>query len=152
KQLLGGSRQIKALRERLEEAAEVDTPLVIEGERGTGRAHVARILHALSARKHNRFEQVDPDDHDEPPPVEDHLRRAAGGTLLVKEVAHVGRSQQRKLLHVLLRSGHGAPNVRKEASGEVHDVRVIAATCVDLERAVADELFDAELYEGLGAA
>jgi two-component system nitrogen regulation response regulator GlnG len=30
-------------------------------------------------------------------------------------------------------------------------VRIIAATCVDLSRAVADELFDAELYERLGA-
>jgi two-component system nitrogen regulation response regulator GlnG len=149
KQLLGGSQQIQALRERLEEAAETDRPLVVEGERGTGRAHVARILHALSARKHNRFEQVDPDDHDAPPPVEDHLRRAAGGTLFVKEVAHVGRCQQRRLLSALSAPGGGAIHARKDASSDIHDVRVIAATCVDLERAVTDDLFDAELYRRL---
>jgi two-component system nitrogen regulation response regulator GlnG len=38
---------------------------------------------------------------------------------------------------------------RKEPAGEAHDVRLICATCVDLERAVADELFDPELFDRL---
>jgi two-component system nitrogen regulation response regulator GlnG len=154
-QLLGGSALMKELRERVREAAEVDTPLLLEGERGTGRERVARLLHTIGPRKHHRFVRVDPDElaDDTPPRVDDELAHAAGGTLLVKEVAHVGRGPQKKLLRAIRRHGPRAHSRdQRDASGEICDVRLIAATCVDLERAVKDELFDAELYERLGHA
>ncbi len=144
-QLLGTSAAIVELRDRVREAASLDAPLLIEGERGTGRERVARLLHETSARKAHDFVRVNPDEEDEPAPVDEQLARAAGGTLLVKEIAHVGRGPQRKLLRALRRQPAG-----RTGSGEFCDVRVIAATHVDLERAVADELFDAELFERLG--
>jgi two-component system nitrogen regulation response regulator GlnG len=63
----------------------------------------------------------------------------------VKEIAHVGRGPQRKLLRIIKRTGGGP----RETALHL-DVRIVAATGVDLSRAVADELFDAELYERLG--
>jgi two-component system nitrogen regulation response regulator GlnG len=147
-QLLGTSAQMSELRERVKEAAAVDTPVLIEGERGTGRERVARLLHEIGPRKHHDFVRVDPDEDDEPPRVDDQLQRANGGTLLVKEIAHVGRGPQRKLLRAIKR-GPGRDRDRA-GSNEFCDVRVIGATGVDLSRAVADELFDAELYERLG--
>jgi two-component system nitrogen regulation response regulator GlnG len=146
-QLLGTSPVMSELRERVKEAAAVDSPLLIEGERGTGRERVARLLHEIGPRKHNGFVRVNPDEDDEPPRVDDQLARAVGGTLLVKEIAHVGRGPQRRLLRAIKRHNHG----RGGGSGEFCDVRVLAATGVDLQRAVADDLFDAELYERLGA-
>jgi two-component system nitrogen regulation response regulator GlnG len=148
-QLLGSSLQMAELRERVKEASAVEGPVLIEGERGTGRERVARLLHEIGPRKHHDFVRVDPDEDDEPPRVDDQLQRANGGTLLVKEIAHVGRGPQRKLLRAIKRG----PGRDKERTGstEFCDVRVIAATGVDLSRAVADELFDAELYERLGA-
>jgi two-component system nitrogen regulation response regulator GlnG len=134
------------LRERVSEAAEVDSPLLIEGERGSGRERVARLLHDIGPRKTHHFVRVDPDEDDAPPKVDDQLARANGGTLLVKEVAHVGRGPQRRLLRALKRHAR-----RGDGTGEFLDVRVIASTGVDLSRAVAEELFDAELYERLGA-
>ena len=123
--------------------------MLIEGERGTGRERVARLLHEIGPRKNHDFVRVDPDEDDEPPRVDDQLARANGGTLLVKEIAHVGRGPQRKLLRAIKRG----PGREREKGGtsEFCDVRVIAATGVDLSRAVADELFDPELYERLGA-
>jgi two-component system nitrogen regulation response regulator GlnG len=147
-QLLGSSAQMAELRERVKEVAAVDTPALIEGERGTGRERVARLLHEIGPRKHHDFVRVDPDEDDEPPRVDDQLQRANGGTLLVKEIAHVGRGPQRKLLRAIKR---GPGREQKVSTAEFCDVRVIAATGVDLSRAVADELFDAELYERLGA-
>ena len=97
-QLLGSSARMTELRERVKEAAAIDAPVLIEGERGTGRERVARLLHEIGPRKNNDFVRVDPDDDDEPPRVDDQLQRANGGTLLVKEIAHVGRGPQRKLL------------------------------------------------------
>jgi two-component system nitrogen regulation response regulator GlnG len=154
-QLLGSSASMRELRDRVREAAEVDTPLLIEGERGTGRERVARLLHEIGPRKHHHFVRVAPDDPvgETPPRVEEGLQRATGGTLLVKEIAHVGRGPQKKLLKAIRRHGPrpSAKEVR-EPTIEFCDVRVIVATSVDLERAVKDELFDAELYERLHAA
>src|SRR5262245_18177286 len=151
-QLLGSSAAMVELRERVKDAAAVDSPLLIEGERGTGRGRVARLLHEIGPRKNHDFVRVDPDEDDEPPRVDDELERANGGTLLVKEIAHVGRGPQRKLLRAIKRGpGRERDRERERASTEFCDVRVIAATGVDLSRAVADELFDAELYERLGA-
>jgi two-component system nitrogen regulation response regulator GlnG len=138
---------MRELRERVKDAAGVDQPVLIEGERGTGRERVARLLHEIGPRKNHDFVRVDPDEDDEPPHVDAELVRANGGTLLVKEIAHVGRGSQRRLLRAIKRSG----STRGGGTGEFCDVRVIAATGVDLSRAVADELFDAELYERLGA-
>jgi two-component system nitrogen regulation response regulator GlnG len=145
-QLLGTSAAMKELRERVQDAAHSDAPTLIEGERGTGRERVARLLHEIGPRRHHGFVRVDPDEEDEPPRVDDQLARANGGTLLVKEIAHVGRGPQRKLLRVIKRTSES----RKEVTGSHVDVRIVAATGVDLQRAVADELFDAELYERLG--
>ncbi|MEO6954648.1 MAG: sigma 54-interacting transcriptional regulator [Polyangia bacterium] len=151
--LPGTSALAKQLRDRVHEVAESDAPILIEGERGTGREWVARVLHTLGPRKSARFVRIDPD---ESPSVETSrevdgdLARAHGGTLLVKEVAHVGRGPQKRLVRAIRRGPQ-----RKEPTSDVHDVRldvrVIAATCVDLERAVADELFDAELFDKLRA-
>src|SRR5438067_7269497 len=152
-QLLGSSSPMVELRERVKEAAAEESPVLIEGERGTGRERVARLLHEIGPRKNHDFVRVDPDEDDEPPRVDDQLERANGGTLLVKEIAHVGRGPQRKLLRAIKR-GPGATKDRERDRGgtsEFCDVRIIAATGVDLSRAVADELFDPELYERLGA-
>jgi two-component system nitrogen regulation response regulator GlnG len=131
----------------VKEAASEESPVLIEGERGTGRERVARLLHEIGPRKNHDFVRVDPDEDDEPPRVDDQLVRANGGTLLVKEIAHVGRGPQRKLLRAIKR---GPGRERDKHTSEFCDVRVIAATGVDLQRAVADELFDQELYERLG--
>ncbi|MDB4967618.1 MAG: hypothetical protein JWN44_3307 [Myxococcales bacterium] len=147
-QLLGTSAPMAQLRERVKEAASEESPVLIEGERGTGRERVARLLHEIGPRKNHDFVRVDPDEDDEPPRVDDQLVRANGGTLLVKEIAHVGRGPQRKLLRAIKR---GPGRERDRGTSEFCDVRVIAATGVDLQRAVADELFDQELYERLGA-
>jgi two-component system, NtrC family, nitrogen regulation response regulator GlnG len=152
-QLLGSSAPMVELRERVKEAAAEESPVLIEGERGTGRERVARLLHEIGPRKNHDFVRVDPDEDDEPPRVDDQLVRANGGTLLVKEIAHVGRGPQRKLLRAIKRGpGRERDKAEREKSGtsEYCDVRVIAATGVDLSRAVADELFDPELYERLG--
>ncbi|MCU1279411.1 MAG: C4-dicarboxylate transporter, partial [bacterium] len=74
------------LRERVKEAAADESPVLIEGERGTGRERVARLLHEIGPRKNHDFVRVDPDEDDEPPRVDDQLVRANGGTLLVKEI------------------------------------------------------------------
>jgi two-component system, NtrC family, nitrogen regulation response regulator GlnG len=72
--------------------------------------------------------------------MEEKLRRASGGTLLVKDVAHVGRGPQLQIMRLLQPEGEGVP-----------DVRVLGSTGVDLALAVEAGLLDAEIYHRLGA-
>ena len=148
----GTSALARTLRERIAEVSESDAPILIEGERGSGREMVARLLHSLGPRKGARFVRVDPDEDESQRAVEGELANAHGGTLLVKEVAHVGRGHQRHLARAI-RRGPIRRDSREHGPllNDAHDVRVIAATCVDLERAVADEMFDAELFDRLRA-
>lgn len=98
---------------------------------------VARVLHARSARRQAGFVRVDSEFY-ETGRFQEKLRRAAGGTLLIKEVAQVGRDPQR-ILAPLLRPARDVP-----------DVRLLASTGVDLGLAVEAGRFDAELYRRLG--
>jgi DNA-binding NtrC family response regulator len=65
-QLLGTSGVMKELRAQVQDAAQKDSPLLIEGERGTGRERVARLLHEIGPRRNHDFVRVDPDEEDEP--------------------------------------------------------------------------------------
>jgi two-component system nitrogen regulation response regulator GlnG len=134
--LIGESKAMAVVREQAAAAVDADSPVLLEGERGTGRECVARALHAVSARRSRGFVRLWPEGRSE---VERDLERAAGGTLLVKDIARVGRGSQRKLARVL----------RGRRSS---DVRLVAATHIDLPRAVADGLFDAELLDRLDGA
>lgn len=136
--LLGDSPAARKLRNQVEGASTEDCPVLLEGERGTGREVVARVLHARSARSRGGFVRIDSAFH-ETDRLAEKLRRADGGTLLIKEVAHVGRDPQRVL----------TPLLQRRAQGEL-DVRVLASTGVDLGLAVEAGRFDADLYQRLG--
>src|SRR5580658_2220757 len=151
--LLGDSPAAKRLREQVEGASSVDCPVLLEGERGTGRELVARVLHAHSNRRSAGFVRIDSEFY-EKHQVEEKLHRADGGTLLIKEVAHVGRDPQRYLVQLLKlqkgpEEGPGPGPESGPAGGP--NVRVLASTGVDLGLAVAAGLFDPEIYQRLGA-
>ena len=138
-----------------------DTPVLIQGETGTGKEVFARELHANSARASKVFVKLNcaalPSEL-----VESELfgyergaftgafqRRAGmfemanGGTLLLDEIGDMDVRLQAKLLQVLQDSEFhriGGKEVIKV------DVRVLAATHRDLENAILDRSFREDLY------
>jgi two-component system nitrogen regulation response regulator GlnG len=134
--LLGDSPATAKVRAQVEEAVEADVPVLVEGERGTGRERVARVLHDAGPRRGHRFVRLAADDTKSD--VDHNCDKAAGGTLLVKEIARLARPSQRRLARAL----------RARADGE--SVRLVGATVFDLSRVAADDLFDAELFRQLG--
>lgn len=153
---VGTSRLMQTLRDQMRRIAGHDTWVLIMGEAGSGKRTCARYLHQYSARRDGPFVEVAAGSiagtgaarelfgHEEGGRVVyGRLERANIGTLFIDEVADLDMPAQVRLLSALnSRSFHrvgGAEPV------EV-DVRVLAATRVDLEQEVREGRFREDLY------
>lgn len=159
--LLGESKIMKDLFFRLERIADTETSVLITGESGAGKEITARALHEYSRRKDAPFVAINcsalPDNLLESELFghvkgaftdawQDRLglvRQADGGTLFLDEIGDIPLSLQPKLLRVLeertLRPVGGNEEITV-------DVRVIAATNIDIDQAVAEGLFREDLF------
>jgi two-component system, NtrC family, nitrogen regulation response regulator GlnG len=157
--LVGESSAMRNAIEAAEEAAQSDNGVLIEGEAGSGRELIARAIHYASARCEGEF--VTFKAAATPSALIDgelsggrgggHLRRAVGGTLLVKDIVEVPRGPQKKLARIVRRPRKPSAGREETPLGDALDVRFIAATDVDPDVAVESGLLDKELYERLGA-
>ena len=159
--LVGASAAVEGLRALIAQVAQSSATLLIRGESGTGKEVVARLVHAQSPRSDAPFVPVNcgaiPADLLESElfghrkgaftgALADRLGRfqlANGGTLFLDEIGDMPAYMKVKLLRVLQERqvepvGGTAP--------ESVDVRVVAATHRDLEKAVADGSFREDLY------
>lgn len=151
----------RRLLEEIERIAPSDATVLIIGETGTGKELVARHIHALSKRSNNTFGALNCAALSENL-IESELfghekgsftgaltnkegwfENANKGTLLLDEVGDLPLTMQAKLLRVLQEN-----EVVKVGSRQPIpvDVRIIAATNVNLEEAVAASHFRADLY------
>jgi transcriptional regulator with PAS, ATPase and Fis domain len=138
-----------------------DATILLTGESGTGKEVLAHAIHANSPRKGKRFVAVNcgalPADLLESElfghvrgaftgAVRDRVGRvelAAGGTLFLDEIGDLPLQLQVKMLRFLQEKTFervGESNTRKA------DVRLIAATNVELRRAIAEGRFREDLY------
>jgi two-component system response regulator AtoC len=155
------SPKMLEVKEILREAARVDVTVLITGETGAGKDVVARGIHHLSSRRFRPFVKVNcaamPYElletelfgHERGAFTGAHqlkigkFQMAEGGTVFLDEIGDLHPGLQAKLLHVL-QDGEFS-RVGGKTSLKV-DVRTIAATNQDLERAVAKGQFRQDLY------
>jgi len=165
--LVGHSVQMRRLYPLCEKLAASDVPLVIEGETGTGKEVLAEAIHDQSARKKKPFVVFDCTAVPETlldSALFGHERgaftgatetrigvfeEADGGTVLIDEIGDLDISLQSKLLRALERQE--VKRVGGKAWIKVN-VRVIAATRRDLDRAVQEGRFRDDLYFRLAVA
>jgi len=156
-----------ALLSRVREIAPRTSSVLIAGETGTGRELVARHLHELSARAGRPFLAVNCSGFSQAAAESElfgHLKGACegatgakagwfeaanGGTLFLDEIGDLAPKLQDKLLRVL--SAGEVVRLGAEQPTPV-DVRLIAATNVNLEQAVLAGHFSRELLRALSAA
>lgn len=122
--LVGDSAVARSLRAQVTLTAGEDGPVLLEGERGSGREHLARWLHAHSRRRTAVFIRIDAEFAGSERAA-DKLRRAHGGTVLIKDVAFAPA----RLRNLLAQQLHHAPDADPAAT-----VRMIATSDVPLER------------------
>jgi Nif-specific regulatory protein len=159
--LIGRSRAFAATLDLLAAAAKSDVTVLLTGETGTGKSLLARAIHASGARAAGPFIEVNcgaitPTLYESEffghvrgaftNALRDRVGRFAaadGGTLFLDEIAEVPLELQSKLLRAL---HEGVIERVGENQTRRVDVRVIAATNTDLEKAVKDGLFRQDLY------
>ena len=159
--LFGNSQAMAEVREMIERVSDTDVTVLIRGESGTGKELVARALHDRSLRQDKPFVKVNcaalPSElleselfGFEKGAFTGAIQQKPGkfefanhGTMFLDEIGDMSIALQAKLLQVLQDGDFS----RLGGKADVHvDVRLITATNVDLEAAVADGRFREDLY------
>src|SRR5450755_1791446 len=163
---VAASPVMRKLRSQAALVAVVDIPVLMLGESGTGKEVMARLIHKLSPRAHRTFLKVNcaavPGDlleselfgyepgaftgatHSKPGKFE----LCNKGTILLDEIGEMPYGLQAKLLHVLQDqtfSRLGSRSVIKV------DVRILAATNINIPEALANKRLREDLYYRLNA-
>jgi len=160
-EFIGSSAAMVDIYKTISRAAPTDATVVIEGETGTGKELVARMIHRNSRRAVHPFVPVDCGSI-APSLLESELfgamrgaftgadrdrigvfEAAHRGTVFLDEIGEIEMNFQLALLRFL--EGHEVRPVGASKSKEV-DVRVIAATNRDLQRMVDEEKFRKDLW------
>jgi DNA-binding NtrC family response regulator len=159
--LIGRSRAMREIFLKIEQVADTKTTVLITGESGTGKEMVARALHYNSLRRGKPFVALNcasiPDSlmeselfgHEKGAFTDASSRKlgqfeaANGGTLFLDEIAELSSATQAKLLRVL--QSREFTRVGGTQTIEV-DVRLVTATNKNLEEAIRQKMFRADLY------
>lgn len=159
--IIGNSPALIAAIERAVKVAPIDLSVLVTGESGSGKEFFPKIIHAYGARKHKKYIAVNcgaiPEGtidselfgHEKGSFTgaissrKGYFEEADGGTIFLDEVAELPLTTQARLLRVL-ETGEflkvGSSIVQKT------DIRVVAATNVNLLKAVEKGKFREDLY------
>ncbi len=150
---------MKAVLRVADKVAELDVPVLLEGETGCGKQELAQYIVSKSRRRKGKFIEVNCSAYSEEM-LEQELfgidakadpaggrvglfELADGGTVLLREVSELPGGIQMRLVrlmqtHLVSRVGGSAPHTV--------DVRLLASTCADLKKLVAERKFREDLY------
>lgn len=159
--ITGSSHPIRQVRNLIDQVADFDTNVLITGQSGTGKELVARTIHELSGRADEPFVPINcgaiPAElleselfgHEKGAFTgavstrKGRFELAEGGTLFLDEIGEMSLDMQVKLLRVLQERTYERIGSNTLSTC---NVRIIAATHVDLPRAVDDGEFREDLY------
>lgn len=159
--IIGKDKKMQEVYGLLETISPINTTVLITGETGTGKELVARAIHHNSPRKHKPFVKIDCSAIPETL-IESELfgymkgaftdaradkpgkfQLADKGTIFLDEIGNIPLSVQAKLLRIIEEQTF-------EPLGGVKtigvDVRIIAATNLDLQKSIAQGTFRQDLY------
>ena len=160
-QIIGQAPNLRRAVELALNVADTNTTVLIQGESGTGKELIANLIHYNSGREDEPYVKINcgaiPENlleselfgHEKGAFTDARTMRkgrfeeANGGTLFLDEIGEMSLSAQVKLLRVLQEGEFMRIGGNKTIKV---DVRVIAATNINLEKAVDDEKFRKDLY------
>ena len=159
--VIGKNQKMKKILHSVDKLKDTKSNVLVLGESGTGKGIIARTIHEQSNRKENPFVTVNCSILS-PTLLESELfghekgaftgadklkigrfEFADGGTVFLDEIGEIDKSTQTKLLRILQEKVFERVGSTKTIST---DIRIIAATNSDLEKAVEQNLFRRDLY------
>ncbi|CAL7962282.1 putative response regulator NtrX-like [Alphaproteobacteria bacterium] len=152
-ELIGASKYTIAIKEEVKNLANTNSRIMLQGETGTGKSTLARMIHLLSPRCTRKFIHVksynkksDELDaylfgNDNKPTA---LEQADGGTLFLDEVTNIPLYIQQKLLDVMQT---GILNKKQRQLSL--DIRFIGATAKNINEALTANLLNKSFYSRL---
>jgi two-component system nitrogen regulation response regulator NtrX len=161
KEIIGTSAAICGIRDLVEQTASSDARILITGENGTGKEVVAKAIHLRSSRSEHPFVEVNcaaiPDTlieselfghekgafTDAVSSRKGRFEIARGGTLFLDEIGDMSLSAQAKVLRAI--QEQKVERLGGEKTIET-DVRIVAATNKNLEKACEQGSFRRDLY------
>jgi two-component system, NtrC family, response regulator AtoC len=163
---VAASPAMRQIRTQVSLIAKVDVPVLLLGESGVGKEVVARLINSMSPRSHRPLLKVNcaalPADlleselfGYEKGAFTGAVKSKPGkfelcnkGTILLDEIGEMAAPLQAKLLHVLQDGRFSRLGGRANVAV---DVRVLAATNIDIESAISERTFREDLYYRLNA-
>ena len=163
---VSASQAMHKIRGQVGMVARVDVPVLMLGESGTGKEVIARLIHKLSPRASRTFLKVNcaalPSELLESElfgyeagaftgasrPKPGKFELCDKGTILLDEIGEMPPSLQAKLLHVLQDQQFSRLGSRSLVKV---DVRILAATNIDIPQAIAAKKLREDLYYRLNA-
>jgi two-component system response regulator AtoC len=163
---IGISPVMRKLRDQADSLAEANVPVLILGEGGSGKENAARLIHKLSLRSGFPFMKVNcaalPGDLLErelfgyewegaTAPVQTKtakLELARKGTILLDEITEMPMGVQANVMRVLQNKRFMRPGTSAAIEA---DIRIVASSTRDIERAVSEKRFREDLYHVLSA-
>ena len=158
---LGSSNGMKKVIEQIRQVASTDFSIIMQGETGTGKTTVSRMIHNMSKRSRNPFVSVDVGSMPETL-VESELfghekgaftgadqkkkgffEVAAGGTILIDDLQNVPLHTQSKLLRTV--EDRKIFPIGTVKPVEI-DVRIIVATNIDARKAMQENKLKSDLF------
>lgn len=162
---VGASPIMRKLRAQAELLAEIDAPVLISGESGSGKETAARLIHQLSVRSGFGFARINcaslPSDllelelfgcerNGTTPPVSKpgKLELCEKGTILLDEITEMPITLQAKLLQALQTKQFVRPGTGKVVK---LNVRVLTTSTTNVEPAISENKLREDLYHHLSA-
>ncbi|MDC7226520.1 MAG: sigma 54-interacting transcriptional regulator, partial [Spirochaetales bacterium] len=163
--VIGNSQAWHSVLDAVKLVAGSDVSVLIQGETGTGKEEIARLLHRLSARDGRPFVALNCSTltpslaesalfgHEKGAFTDAYSSRkgqfelADGGTLFLDEIGDLPMEVQPKLLRALQEGAFERVGGEKQIKC---DVRIVAASHIDLQEAIGRKAFREDLYYRIG--
>lgn len=159
--IVTGDPQMLGILDEVDRAGQVDAPILITGETGTGKELVAQAIHARSTRRSGPFVRVNcaaiPESlieselfgheagafTDAKRQRKGRFEMANGGTLFLDEIGDMSLSTQARILHALQEKTFERVGGSQSIES---DIRIVAATNRDLEAMIDEGTFREDLF------
>jgi len=152
--LIGDSPQMGKLRAEITRIAQANFPVLIKGESGTGKELIAKAIYLNNEEKQGPMMSLNcsliNDENEQYRTIFDEeefytgrLSKVNNGTLFLNEVGELPPAYQTKLMDYFLRNN---PDYLQKTGRPKLNIRIIASTHIDLEKAVDEEKFREDLF------